>query len=112
MVKIIENGTAYFLMDDLEGKPPPLFLVQHPHIDPEKIVQGWIWIDWSVPREFFDAGLEILSPLKNQFTHILRKFQDPWNIPQTLNHLFMKEILSYWYFRVPRVCSRGLLEFS
>ena len=45
MVKIIENGTAYFLMDDLEGKPPPLFLVQHPHIDPEKIVQGWIWID-------------------------------------------------------------------
>ena len=33
---------------------------------------------------------------------------DPWNIPQTLNHLFMKEILSYWYFRVPRVCSRGL----
>ena len=37
---------------------------------------------------------------------------DPWNIPQTLNHLFMKEILSYWYFRVPRVCSRGLLEFS
>ena len=26
---------------------------------------------------------------------------DPWNIPQTLNHLFLKEILSYWYFRVP-----------
>ena len=38
---------------------------------------------------------------------------DPWNIPQTLNHLlFMKEILSYLYFGVPGVCSRGLLEFS
>ena len=34
---------------------------------------------------------------------------DPWNIPRTLNHLFMKEILSYSYFGVPRVCSRYLL---
>ena len=34
----------------------------------------------------------------------------PWNIPQTLNHLFMKEILSYWYFLVvPVVCSKGHL---
>ncbi len=37
---------------------------------------------------------------------------DPWNIPQTLNHLSMKEILPYLYFGVPGVCSRGLLEFS
>ena len=37
---------------------------------------------------------------------------DPWNIPQTLNYLFMKEILSYLYFGIPGVCSRGLLEIS
>ena len=37
---------------------------------------------------------------------------DPWNIPQTLDFPFMKEILSYLYFGVPGVCSRGLLEFS
>ena len=30
---------------------------------------------------------------------------DPWNIPQTLNHLCMKEILSYMYFvYVFRIC--------
>ena len=33
----------------------------------------------------------------------------PWNIPQTLKHLFMKEILSYLYFGVPGVCSKGLV---
>ena len=33
----------------------------------------------------------------------------PWNIPQTLNQLCMKEILSYWYFGVPGVCSKGQL---
>ena len=37
---------------------------------------------------------------------------DLWNIPQTLNHLFMKETLPYLYFGVPGVCSRGLFEFS
>ena len=30
----------------------------------------------------------------------------PGNIPQTLNHLFMKEILSYLYFGVSGVCSQ------
>ena len=34
---------------------------------------------------------------------------DPWNIPRTLNHLFMKEVLSYSYFGVSRVCSRYLI---
>ena len=37
---------------------------------------------------------------------------DPWNIPQILNYLFMKEIPSYLNFGVPGVCSRGLLELS
>jgi len=37
---------------------------------------------------------------------------DPWNIPQTLNHRSMKEILSYLCFGAPGVCSRGLLKFS
>ena len=35
------------------------------------------------------------------------------NIPQALNHLFLKEIVSYfhiWIFWVPGVCSRGLLD--
>ena len=36
---------------------------------------------------------------------------DAWKIPQTLNHLWMKEILSYMYFGEPGVCSRGLLFF-
>ena len=31
---------------------------------------------------------------------------------QTLNHLFMKEILSYLHFVVSGVCSRGRLQFS
>ncbi len=34
---------------------------------------------------------------------------DPWNRPQTLNYLFMKEILSYLYLGV---LTRGLLKFS
>lgn len=33
----------------------------------------------------------------------------PWNIRQTLNHLFKKEILSYLHFEVPGVCSSGLV---
>ena len=37
---------------------------------------------------------------------------DPWNIPEILNYLFMKEILSYLNFGVPGVCSRVLLELS
>ena len=37
---------------------------------------------------------------------------DPWNIPQSLNYLLMKEILSYLYFGISGVCSRDLLDFS
>jgi len=37
---------------------------------------------------------------------------DPWNIPQTLKYLFMKEISSNLYFWVPGVWSRGLLDLS
>ena len=41
---------------------------------------------------------------------------DPWNIPWTLKHLFMKGILHFGTFGISGsnsgVCSRGLLEFS
>ena len=36
----------------------------------------------------------------------------PWNIPQTFNHLFMKEFLSFEVLGMPGVCSRGMLGFS
>ena len=45
--------------------------------------------------------------------HDSKKIQTyPWNIPENMNHLFMKEILSCLYFGVAAVCSKGLLEFS
>ena len=42
------------------------------------------------------------NPKERATSNNLRKFQqDPRNIPQTLNYLFIKEILSFFYFEVP-----------
>ena len=50
------------------------------------------------------------NPKANHFSK--KTPTDPWNIPQTLNYLLMKEILSYLYFGISGVCSRDLLDFS
>ena len=69
------------------------------------IIKDW----WSVDLEILDDETIIY----NLVGCLSKKTPtNPWNIPQTLNYLFMKEISSFLYFWVPGVCSRGLLDFS
>ena len=46
------------------------------------------------------------------FYHSKKNPTYPWNIPRTLNHLFLKGILSHLDFGMSGVCSWALLEFS
>ena len=72
---------------------------------------GLPWICWyGVYVQFLNMNM--LSCQSCLFECSKKTPTDPWNIPQTLNYKFMKEILSHLYFEVPGVCSRGLLEFS
>ena len=60
-------------------------------------------------HECFDDFDILPKPLSVAYQTIT---SNPKQLPQTLNYLLMKEILSYLYFGISGVCSRDLLDFS
>ena len=71
------------------------------------------WVEGQNFRTTNESAHTPISRTTTETRYLSKHFPTyPWNIPQTFNHLFMKEFLSFEGLGMPGVCSRGMLGFS